>query len=140
VEIKNASLQLAFRNGEASAPFLIAIDDLPVHTIDDLPKRLPLYDSQHAKPRSTFTHDEVHNNLTAQGVSKLYFEQFYRIRDHLDDIRSPKAHKHTRRALTADWPEWKRATTSNSASSAQQRMFTVIPAFLLMPPSSTGCG
>jgi hypothetical protein len=54
--------------------------------------------------RSTFTHDEVHNNLTAQGVSKLYFEQFYRIRDHLDDIRF--AGTNTRRALTADWPEW----------------------------------
>jgi hypothetical protein len=43
-----------------------------------------------------FTHDEVHNNLTAQGVPKLYFEQFYRIRDHLDDIRSPKTHTNLR--------------------------------------------
>jgi hypothetical protein len=103
-------------------------------------KRLPLYDPTCQTARSTFTHDEVHNNLTAQGVPKLYFEQFYRIRDHLDDIRSPKAHKLTRRALTADWPEWEASNYKQLSQFAQQRMFADPIPFPLMPPSSTGCG
>jgi hypothetical protein len=115
--------------------FLIAIDDLPAHTIDDLPKAIATVRQPTCQTaRSTFTHDEVRNNLTAQGVPKLYFEQFYRIRDHLDDIRSPKTHKLARRALTADWPEWEASNYKQLSQFAQQRMFAdPIPA----PPDAS---
>ena len=41
------------------------------------------------------------------GLPQLSFDQLNHIRSHLDDIRSPKAHKVTRTlAGNADWPKW----------------------------------
>jgi hypothetical protein len=73
--------------------------------------------------RFTFTHDDVHTNLTAQGVPKLYFDHFNHIRGHLDDIRSPKAHNLTRRILTVDWPEWEASDYKRLNQFDQQGMF-----------------
>jgi hypothetical protein len=124
--------------------FLIAIDGNPVHTIEDVQKAIAtLRQTTQHTARFTFTHDEIRTNLTAEGVPQLYFDQLNHIRQHLEDIRSPKAHKLTRRTLTSttDWPEWEASEYKQLNQFAQQGMFAdPIPAPPPTPPSSIGCG
>jgi hypothetical protein len=106
--------------------FPIAIDGNPVHTIEDVQNAIAtLRQTTCHTARFTFTHDEIRTNLTAAGVPQLYFDQLNHIRHHLEDIRSPKAHKLTRRTLAGavDWPEWEASEYKQLNQFAQQGMF-----------------
>jgi hypothetical protein len=55
--------------------FFIAIDGLPVHSIDDVQQTIAtVRQSTCQTARFTFTHDDARTNLTMEGVPQLYFD------------------------------------------------------------------
>ena len=77
----------------------------------------------------SFTFDDIHNTLSAQGLPQLYFDQLRDIRkiQHSlhKDFSVPKASRLTRKGLQTqpDWLEWLAAEFHQLDQYAQQDMF-----------------